>query len=230
TRAEEVKRFVLSFFESADVYSGGNRQATVVDLLEQARARLDASPIADDAIRAEVLATVGGALHGLGESQQAEPLLAEAARLAGAMSSGEDRIAAQIFAAYGHMLWRKGNLELAMKQLDAAEKRSRRAGDMAQLANALAGKAELSAQQGLYDSAIDLDWKAVRAAELNPSSGTREWLMVLYSDIATFTRQANRKGALDPARRSIALAAELHGDRPTPTALAIKRNYALVLA
>ena len=229
-RAEQVKRFVLSFFESADVYSGGNRQATVVDLLEQARARLDAAPIADDAIRAEVLATVGGALHGLGESQQAEPLLAEAAHLASAMAPDQDHIAAQIFAAYGHLLWRKGNLDLALEQLDAAEKRSRRARDMTQLANALAGKAELNAQQGRYDNAIDLDWQAVHAAELDPSPRTKEWLMVLYSDIATFTRQAYRKGALEPARRSVALAEELHGERPTPTSLAIRRNYALVLA
>ena len=230
TRAEEVKRFVLSFFDAADPYSGGNRQATVVDLLKQARARLDATPIADDSIRAEVLATVGGALQGLGESEQAQPMLAEAARLASEMPRGQDRIAAQIHSAYGHSLWRRGDLKPAMEQLDAAEKRSRRAGDMTQLAGALAGKAELSAQQGQYDNAIDLDWQAVRAIELNPSPGAKEWLMVLYSDIAAFTGQAMRKGALEPARRSIELATELNGKRPTPTMLAVRRTYALALA
>jgi serine/threonine-protein kinase len=230
TRAEEVKRFVLSFFDATDPSSGGKPQATVVDLLMQARMRLDATHIEDDSIRAEVLGTVGGALQGLGESEQARPVLAEAARLASALPHSQDQIAARIHLSYGHLLWRRGNLDLALEQLDAAEERSRRASDTALLAGALAGKAELSGQLGQYDRAIDLDRQAVRILERDPAAGGKEWLMVLYADIAAFMDRAMRKGALEPARRSMELAADLQAEHPNPTVLAVRTNNALALA
>jgi eukaryotic-like serine/threonine-protein kinase len=229
-RAEAVKQFVLSFFDAANVDSGGTRQTTAVDLLHQTRDRLEAAAIADDAIRIELLTTVGWALQGLNEFKKAESLLAEAARLASTTSRDQDRIAALALTTYGLALARRGELTLAAQQFDAAEERSRRAGDMAQLSAVLRGKSELRAREGQYDKAVDLAQQSVRALERLPPLARKEDLLMAYNTLADFTHQAQRKGALAPARRGLALASELHADGTMPMLLEARRNYALALA
>ena len=58
-RAEEVKQFVVSIFRDAGVEWRRSRTMTAIDVLKQARERLDAAPITDDAVRVELLTTIG---------------------------------------------------------------------------------------------------------------------------------------------------------------------------
>ncbi len=192
-RAEAVKQFVLSFFDAANSDRGGKRETTALDLLQQARGRLDAAAITDDAIRIELLTTVGWALQGYGEFKQAEGLLAEAARLASATSGDHDGVAGWALATHGLALARRGELAGAAQQFDAAEKRIRRIGDMAMLTFVLRGKSELHAREGDYDRAADLAQQAVRAAERLPASDGKEALALSYGALVDFTRQGQRK-------------------------------------
>ncbi len=230
-RAEEVKGFVVSFFEAADVAGGAaTRQTTVVDLLKQARERLDAAPITDDAIRAELLTTIGSGLFSFGELELAEPVLAEATRLANLKAAGQDRIAAEAQVIYGSLLHAKGEMEQAERQLLAAAELSRRRGDMEHLAGALHQMSFMRHTEGQTDKALDLAWQAVGAAErLKRSPRFTSELSVLYADVANLTRLANRKGSLEPARRAYALARDVYGDRPTDTLLYARTSYAAAL-
>jgi tRNA A-37 threonylcarbamoyl transferase component Bud32/5-carboxymethyl-2-hydroxymuconate isomerase len=120
-RAEEVKRLVLSIFKDADTSADGSRKTTAADLLEQARSRLDAVPVSDPVIRAELLTSLGISLTGLGEYQQAEKVLDQATQLAVAHlgQNHPDTAAAQL--AFGEALIETGQAPRAGQYLDAAE-------------------------------------------------------------------------------------------------------------
>ncbi len=230
-RAEEVKKFVVSFFEAADVAGGtATRQTTVVDLLKQARERLDAAPIGDDAIRAELLTTIGSGLYSYDQLELAEPILAEATRLANLRAAGQDRVRAEAQVMYGSLLHAKGEMERAEQQLLAAEELSRRSGDMEHLAGALHQLSIIRLTEGQYDKAVELAWQAIRAAErLKASPRFTSELSQLYADVANLTRLANRKGSLEPARHAYALAQEVYGNRPTQILLYARTSYAAAL-
>jgi serine/threonine-protein kinase len=230
TRAEEVKDFVLSLFDAANVDRGGRRQTTAVDLLQGARDRLKVAPIADDATRIELLTTLGWAMHGLGELRGAESLLADAARLASTTSRDNDRIAAQALAAYGTVLVRRGELEIGATQLAAAEQRSRRVGDTSTLVMVLLAEADLRAKEGQYESAIRLAREPILMVERDPLTVDKADVIQAHEFLADFTREAFRPGALEIARAGMALARELYGDRATPTYAHMRRSYALALA
>jgi serine/threonine-protein kinase len=230
-RAEEVKKFVVSFFEAADVGAGtATRQTTAVDLLKQARDRLDAAPIADEAIRAELLTTIGSGLFSFDELELAEPILAEATRLANLKAGDQARIRAEAQVIYGSLLLAKGEMERAEQQLLAAEELSRRTGDMEHLAGALHQLSIIRLTEGQYDKAVSLGWQAIRTAErLKASPRFTSELSLLYADISNLTRLANHKGSLEPARRAYALAREVYGNRPTDTLLYARTSYAAAL-
>lgn len=230
-RAEEVKKFVVSFFEAADVAGGtATRQTTVVDLLKQARERLDAAPIADEAIRAELLTTIGSGLFSFDELELAEPILAEATRLANLKAGDQDRVRAEAQLIYGSLLHAKGEMERAEQQLLATEELSRRSDDMEHLAGALHQLSLIRLTEGQYDRAVELAWQAIRAAErLKASPRFTSELSELYADVSNLTRLANRKGSLEPARHAYALAREVYGNRPTETLLYARTSYAAAL-
>ena len=229
-RAEEVKKFVVSVFETADENYGATRTTTAADLLKAARARLDATPITDDVIRVELLTTIGSGLHGLGEFNLAEPVLAEAVKIAAAKLPGTDRAAAHARVIYAFVLIGRGDTAQARQHLDAAEVGMRQNGEMTGLAVALRGKAHLLAREGKFDRAIELAREAVRAAERQAPPINKDSLLDAYLTVATLTRVAGRKDALDAARRAYELAREVHGDRPRRQVLSAQLEYASALA
>ena len=233
-RAEQVKDFVVSLFEGADVDSGGRHQTTALDLLHGARDRLKVAPIADDATRIELLVTIGWALQGLGEYQGAEALLAEAAQLAGPTPRENDRIAALAFEHYGAALGRRGALAAGVAQLAEAERRSRRVGDWGTLLGALDDEADLRSREGRYDEAIRLDQEVIALCDRERSGINRnDRLLALtqaYGSLAQFSHESYRTGGLKFARTAMALARELYGDHATPLTADTQSKYGLALA
>ena len=213
-RADAVKQFVLSMLSTTDTDSGGSRQMSAVDLLEQARDRLAAAPIADDAIRVELMTTIGAGLRGLGEASLAEPVLADATRLAATSLGDRGRASAAAHAAYGFVLFARSQSDLAAHQFDAAERLARREGDMAVLSAALRGQAILHTDKGDWERAIAHAWEAVGAAERQTPPIDKRPVVAAYSQVSLLIHDSNRKGSLEPARRAYALARELYGDRP----------------
>jgi len=71
-RAEEVKQFIASVFTSADPFEGGSQTLSAVDLLKQARARVDRDFAERPEIRVELLNTIGWSLSNLSDHETAD--------------------------------------------------------------------------------------------------------------------------------------------------------------
>ena len=90
-RADAVKEFVTSVFRDIDPnLRGAGRPLTAVDVLVQARERLDTSLVAEPAVRTELLRVLGDSFFGVGDPRRAVDALAialpETARLTGEAS------------------------------------------------------------------------------------------------------------------------------------------------
>jgi serine/threonine-protein kinase len=230
-RAEQVKRLVLSIFEEADTYSasGGSRQTTAVDLLEQARTHLTGTVINDPAIRVELLTSIGISLTGLGANREAAQVLEEAAAL-GRERLGADHLrtlTAQLHWGGARVLL--GEFEPAAAQFDAAEAGLRRLGDRSGLAAALRWKSYLRALERRVDESVALAAEAVRVAETSPVPVDRRELLDAYLTLAGAMGTAHRVGRLAPARRAYELAREIYGERPTVPLLHAHSMYAYAL-
>jgi len=227
TRAEETKKFVLSFFEAGDADRGGSHKTTAVDLLKQARERLDGAPIADSAIRAELLATIGAGLYGLGELDAATPVLAEATRLTSETLGDRHPMTARARVTYASVLLHLGDAKLAAAQFAAAESSLRRSNDVRMLAPVLRGRSALAYDEGEYELAVELARDAVHAAELQAD---KVELIAANMRLSASMLAAVRAGSLGPAQRAYALARELHDDRPTTVLLLARVVFLCALA
>jgi len=81
-RAREINRFVLSLFDSANPFGGARSDLRAVDLLKQARARIEADLAGRPDLQVELLATVGRSLYGLAAHQDAQETLQRALDIA----------------------------------------------------------------------------------------------------------------------------------------------------
>ncbi|BET68732.1 hypothetical protein ASA1KI_36500 [Opitutales bacterium ASA1] len=81
-RAEQVRDFVVTLFEEADPYRGEGGRVSAVQLLLDARGRIESASVAYPGLRAELLNLVGTGLIGFGETAAAEEAAADAVRVA----------------------------------------------------------------------------------------------------------------------------------------------------
>ena len=78
-RAEEVKEFITSIFEGASPFVAAGAKLSAVDLLKQARTRIDRIDGATPELRTELLTLVGASLAELTDFSAAEPILRQTA-------------------------------------------------------------------------------------------------------------------------------------------------------
>jgi len=81
-RAREINRFVLSLFDSANPFGAARSDLRAVDLLKQARSRIEADLAGRPDLQVELLATLGKSLYGLAANQEAQETLQRALDLA----------------------------------------------------------------------------------------------------------------------------------------------------
>jgi serine/threonine-protein kinase len=79
-RADEVRKLIESIFVDADPYRESGRPLTAVELLRQAKARISALTLLDDAVRLELLNTLAASMLNLNDLDGAGAVLREAAR------------------------------------------------------------------------------------------------------------------------------------------------------
>jgi serine/threonine-protein kinase len=226
--AEEVKNFVLSIFADADTARGGSRSTTAVDLLLQARQRLEAAPVTDPGITAELLDSVGYSLIGLGEYVEAIPVLEQAVQVS-ARSLGADHpttISAHVN--LGEAYLAEDEDAKAESVLGAALASARRNGDVKQLVNALRWMGAVRFQQGQDEEALKYADESVQLADANLAND-KHTLMLAHWQRASILWGMRAQGALEATRRTYELAQEYWGGRSTPDVLAARSFYAVVL-
>ncbi|HST27972.1 MAG TPA: serine/threonine-protein kinase [Rudaea sp.] len=91
--ANEVTNFIVGLFQDADPQQTRGRDVSARELLDQARTRLDATPIAQSQVRARLLATLGEIYISIGQPQHSTDLLGRAIALLRAPGADPLRLA-----------------------------------------------------------------------------------------------------------------------------------------
>ena len=92
--ANQVLEFLVELIESAAPGQARGEDVTVMQMLEQGRERITAEAIADPALRARTLFTMGSVYRALESHQYAHELLAESAALARSLGDAEEEVRA----------------------------------------------------------------------------------------------------------------------------------------
>ncbi|HUL66560.1 MAG TPA: protein kinase [Burkholderiaceae bacterium] len=225
-RAEQVKDFMLSLFESTDpAYRTAPR--SVPDLLKEARKRLDTTPVGDDATRVELLITLSSAASSQGDNAEAEAITEEAAKLATARLGDAHRMTADANLSYGHVLRVRGDSEGAMERFEAAAKTYRGEGDMGLLSSALRGLAGVYAHDGQLEKAIQFARESVVAAESQKPPVDWRLTMKAYMNLAALLPG---KDSVEAARRAYELGRKLFADRGAGLLVEARVIYGTALA
>jgi serine/threonine-protein kinase len=164
-RAEEVKEFIASIFRDSDPYGAATGEVpTVLDLLKQARDKIDRSLSGRPEIQVELLNLVGGSLLSLSDNDTAEEVLRQAVEV-GTSSLGPTNprtlqarlLMAQIHRFGGRTEEMRTDLSMIVAALRANEDQSE------ELPVALRLQASLAIDEGNYQEA---ESKAKEAFEL----------------------------------------------------------------
>jgi eukaryotic-like serine/threonine-protein kinase len=122
-RAEEVKEFIADIFRAADPLAGEGRALSGVEILKQARARVDRSLAARPDLQLELLGIIGSSLVGLQDYQAAEEVLKAALAEPAAALAADDplvvRVRVMLADAY-RMLGRTKEMTAELSILEAA--------------------------------------------------------------------------------------------------------------
>jgi serine/threonine-protein kinase len=225
-RAEQVKEFMLSLFESSDLSSNA-KPLSVPELLKVAHKRLDSTPVGDDATRVELLLTLSSAASSRGDDSEWEATAEEAARLASARLGDTHPLTADANLAYGHALRVHGDTKGAIERFEAAAKTFRRLGDLGSLSSALRGLAGVYAGFGQMDRAIEFAREAVEAAERQKAPADLSLTMKAYMNLAGLL---TGKDAVDAARRAYDLGRKVFADRNVGLLIDSRVSYGSALA
>ena len=183
-RAEEVKDFITSIFEGASPYVAAGAKLSAVDLLKQARARIDRIDGARPELRTELLTLVGASLAELTDFSGAEPILRETVNEA-TRTLGPDHaltLHARTVLALTHRF--VGSPEQAAAELNDLLPRLRRSPESVEdLAEALESHAGAAMQLARWDEAEAsskemLDVTQTRLGERHALTRSARWSLV----------------------------------------------------
>jgi serine/threonine protein kinase len=153
-RAEEVKDFIASIFEDADPYLKSGDGLSVVDLLKQAKTKIDQAPALTPELRVELLNMVGSSLSSLEDFDAAEDVLKQAVGTAGQSLDARhlESLRARILMAQIHRY--RGRTSEARSELNEVVPLLRSTADTKDLVVGLSSQAMLSIDEGKYEDAI----------------------------------------------------------------------------
>ena len=230
-RAEEVSRFIVSIFQNADPYRSRGETFSAVELLRQARARLEATRIQDPALRLELLNTLGESMLGLDDAQAAVPVLQNALEVADSNRiDGLQTVRARRLHAKGTALL-GGDAE-ALAELDAILQQLRQDDERhpAELVATLLDKAHVENHSGRYEEAERTAGEALARtrADLGDQRPEAVTALMELSYAADYQRQTER--SFEAAREAYALAREVYAaDEAHPAVNAARMQYGIAL-
>jgi serine/threonine protein kinase/tetratricopeptide (TPR) repeat protein len=206
-RAEQVKNFTLSLLDSADTENGAGAQTTAVELLQQARARVETELGDRPAIAAELMGAIGYGLLGQGKPEDAAPLLEKSVALYVQVYGRDDvrTVGAQI--SYGEALVDLGRSEEAIVLLKQAIEVAHRLHDTDDEADGWRWLSMAQVAEGEFAAAIVSARTAVD--RLGPAPvGRRAQVAAALAQLALANtlNSDRRPGVVDAARASLKFA------------------------
>ena len=228
-RAEQVKAFTLSIFNNADPDAGGKRATTTVDMLLQARTRIDRELGDKPKIATELMTSVGNSLLGLGETEAAIPIFEEAIKRAAAQLPADDLQALKAQLSYGEALFTAGRLTDAEVPLEHALAGMRRIDDTKGLIAALRWLSHLRREQRHNEVALALAREAAQLAQARLSREDRDIALQAQLDMLGAMQIARQPGLLAPSQRAYELAQLLYGNQLVRPLLVAREFYGTAL-
>jgi serine/threonine-protein kinase len=227
--AQAVKQFVISIFE-ADPGRGGPHEITGLELLRQARTRLEAAAITDPAIRVDLMSALAGAFDTLGATPEAAEVIKQAMTLAEENLDELDPIRAEASVESAFILLDTGETGIAAPYFDAALRGFRHAGDMLGVSAALRGKSVLLSNEGNLDAAVELARQSVEASDRQKPPVDQDSVIKANLLLANMMRSAHLKGAWVPAHHAYEVAKQQYVGRTSLLLLDAQAFYASALA
>jgi serine/threonine protein kinase len=228
-RAERVKRFVLSIFESADAETGGSASMSAAEVLQRARQRVDDEVKNDPQIAVELLTSIGRSLVGLNEDAAALPILADATRLAGDRLPPRDTHALEARVEYAQALFLNGRVAEARKWLAPTIEALRQERQGECLVMALRLMATVCRSEARLDDSVTCAQEAVQLAEQRLGPQQLRPRMYAYLSLAWALKSAGKPGMLEPARRGYELARQAFSDPQSGAIFDTREAYAVAL-
>lgn len=231
-RAEEVKDFITSIFRDADPYAGSSGEVpTVLDLLKQARDKIDGSLGERPGLRVELLNVVGGSLLSLQENDAAEEVVRQAVEV-GRSSLGADdprTLQARILMSQVHRFrGRTKQMRLELDELVPALRAN--AGPSEELVVALKQQANLAIDEGRYPEAESAAREAseMALAVLGPSHPETAKTAVLLALCYLYVKKPRE--ALVAAERAYRNTLQLHrGNEKHPNVIEVRAVFGRAL-
>jgi serine/threonine protein kinase len=210
-RAEQVKDFALSIFENADTDSGAGAATTAADLLIAAESRVERELAGRPETAVELMTAIGYSLLGQGRTDDAGKILRKAVDLGNReLGPRHPRVLAATVV-YGEALVGLDKPKEAIALLTPAAAEARRQGATHALVDALRWRGSAQLDVGEVDAGIASEREAVDALG-SPGGASKRDAMSAWASLANGLIFAHREGAVDAARRALALTKELQGN------------------
>ena len=230
-RAEQVKSFALSIFESADTDSGAGAATTAADLLLAAQARVDKELAGRPEMAVELMTAIGYSLLGQSRPKEAEAILAKAVAMASRELDAHSRTKLTATVVHGEALVGIGQAQRAIELLKPAAEEARRQGAMHEWVNALRWRASAEIDVDATGAALDTMRAAMAVLDMPAARDLRKLdVYETTASYATTLQLAKQPGQAEVGRRALVLAKEIYGDQVSAPVLMARKQLGAALA
>jgi serine/threonine-protein kinase len=229
-RADEVKRFVLSLFERADSEAGAGAATTALELLQQARTRIDRELRDEPAVAFELNVALARSLGSLGDRGAAMAIVTDllAPKWAAVPVDPALRLQARIM--HAEWLPHQGRERESLALFMALEQDTRSGPVPPDLRVAVLRSLSVALLMAGsdYGNAVKRAEEAATFADRTPGVGAvtrlRAWMSV-----ANARQMARQGGVREAAERALELARQIYGDGQAEPLLEARQFFALGL-
>ena len=230
SRAEQVKDFALSILQGANTDSGAGAATTAADVLMAAHARIETELAGRPEVAVELMTSIGDGLLGLAQHAAAADVTRKAVEL-GQRALGRAHphtVAAMVVR--GAVLVELDQTREAIALLVPAIDEAKRQHATHALLDGLRWLGQARMKEGEVEAGLACVQEAV--AVLNEAGAAARPLdaVTVWASLASALSVAQRPGVADAARRSIAHARALYGDRITESTLIVRTLMAMGMA
>jgi serine/threonine-protein kinase len=229
-RAEEVKRFVLSLFERADSEAGAGAATTALELLQQARTRIDRELRDEPAVAFELNVALARSLASLGDRGAAMAIVTELLAPKWAAAPVASALRLQVRIMHAEWLPDQGKESESLARLTELERDTRSGSVPPDLRVAVLRSLSQALLTGgsAYADAVKRAEEAAAFADHTPgvSAVTR---LRAWMSVANARQLARQGGVREAAERALGLARQIYGEGKAEPLLEARQFFALGL-
>ena len=221
-RAERVKEFALSIPEGANTDSGAGAETTATDVLRSAQARVERELGSRPETAVELMTCIGDGLNGLGQVDAAAEILDKAVALGRRALGHRHPLTVAEMVVSGSVLVILARSKEAIALLEPAVAEARRQRTSHPLVDGLRWLSSAYIAEADVDAGLTAARAAV-AVVVEGGDGVRKLdALTAWASLSSALNVAQRDGQIDAARRALACAQELYGDRQTESVLSVR--------